>query len=81
MKSQYELARDNIGSLGINVNEFGDSDKMTSQNLNKILFSKKIMALHAFRWRTGSSLSDLNTSRFCSSSNDDVQELRYKEFD
>lgn len=30
MKSQYELARDNIASLGINVNEFGDSSKITS---------------------------------------------------
>jgi len=29
MKSQYELARDNIASLGIKVNEFGDSSKIT----------------------------------------------------
>ena len=40
MKSQYEFARDNIGTMGINMSDNGDSTKITSQNLNKILFSK-----------------------------------------
>ena len=42
MRSQYEFARDNIGSLGISLNAAadGDSQRITSQNLNKVLFSK-----------------------------------------
>lgn len=38
MQSQYELAKDNIASLGINLNE--DSTRVTAQSLNKIMFSK-----------------------------------------
>lgn len=42
MRSQYEFARDNIGALGISGGDAlgGDSTRVTSQNLNKILFSK-----------------------------------------
>lgn len=39
MISQYDFARDNIGTLGINLNDAGDSTRVTSQNLNKILFN------------------------------------------
>ena len=75
MKSQYELARDNIGSLGINVNEFGDSEKMTRQNLNKILFSKLYCHDMSYRWGTRSIVPDLNTRRLRSGRDDDVQKL------
>ena len=40
MKSQFEFARDNIGSMGINMSDLGDAGRVTTQNLNKILFSK-----------------------------------------
>ena len=39
MQSQYEFARDNVGSLGINL-DGADGTRVTAQNLNKILISK-----------------------------------------
>lgn len=40
MQSQYEIAKDNIASLGINLNDLGESTRVTAQNMNKMLFSK-----------------------------------------
>jgi hypothetical protein len=42
MNSQYEFARDNLASLGINLAgvEGADGSRVTAQNLNKILISK-----------------------------------------
>ena len=41
LHSQYEFAKDNLGSMGINLGgEGADGGRVTAQNLNKILISK-----------------------------------------
>ena len=74
MQSQYEFARDNIGSLGINLDS-GDGTRVTAQNLNKILISKAIDITNIDRRCFRFDLLNLNPSGLCLGSVDDFQEL------
>ena len=76
MQSQYDFAKDNLGSLGINLSGEGpDGGRVTAQNLNKILISK-FMPDNLHRWLFGHHLRSLIHHRLCSGSHDAAEELR-----
>ncbi len=81
MQAQYEYARDNIGSLGLNMADLGAAgdQKMNSQNLNKILFSKYKSRVMFCRWGTGLVFPDTHTGGVRPGDHDDIQEFRSEE--
>ena len=76
LQSQYDFAKDNLGSLGINLGgEGADGGRVTAQNLNKILISK-FMPDNLHRWFFGHHLRSFIHHRLSSSSHDATEELR-----
>jgi len=79
MNSQYEFAKDNLGSLGINLagGEGSDGTRVTAQNLNKILISKFMPSDKAiFRRYLRLDLHSFVDGYLCSSGNDVAQKFR-----
>ena len=76
MQSQYDFAKDNLGSLGINLSGEGpDGGRVTAQNLNKILISK-FMPDNLGRWLLGHYLRSFIHHRPRCDIHDASEELR-----